>query len=145
MVASEEFRAKVIHLGTVIKGRAEGLVVNGDRLETRMVKGDEFNEVINEQGRLVIVSFDKELAYAANGRSIVFDERLRDLPPQVLLVRVQIESNTKLMKSLGLSPKPIIQVYEAGRLLREFEHPVDTDVLLAEVDNLLGPRFSYNP
>lgn len=137
VVVSEEIRHKVYRSLMVVKSGAERLVMRGNHLEVRVVDEDSFDSTIKEPGRLIIVSFQHELTSVAKMQSTAFDERMKDLPAKVLLAKVQKEKNEALLDRLGIEQIPTLRVYREGKLLREYEAPIDKEAFFEYVDYLL--------
>lgn len=130
-----------------IKAMATGierLVIRGDYAEIRLVDGDEFETVINEPGRLVIVAFQNEMTTRSRSESRDLDEAIRRLPAKVLVAKVMAERNAPLLSYLSIPSVPTMRIYSRGKMVKEFKGKVDTDDLLRVVqyhlDNPTGHK-----
>ncbi len=123
-----------------IKAMATGierLVIRGDYAEVRIVDGDEFEMVINEPGRLVIVAVQNEMSTASKSDSQELDEAIRRLPARVLVAKVIAERNAPLLTYLDIPAVPTMRIYSRGKMVKEFKGKVNKDDFLSVVQYYL--------
>ncbi|MBT8037903.1 MAG: hypothetical protein KJO21_10195 [Verrucomicrobiae bacterium] len=120
-----------------IKAMATGierLVIRGDYAEIRLVDGDEFNEVIHEPGRLVIMSVQKEMTASSRSEVLELDQAIKRLPAKVLVAKVIAEQNAPLLAELNIPRDvPTMRIYSRGKMVKEFQGSVDKDKFLRVV------------
>lgn len=132
--ASKGFRDAVISGLTTIASGVERLVMRGDYAEIRLVDEDEFDDVIREPGRLVMVVVQKELTASSRGKTLDLDHAMKELPSKVLIAKVVAERNTALMTRLKVTEMPVIFVYRNGTLLRKFKSTVEKEELISYIE-----------
>lgn len=119
----------------------ERLVLRGDYAEIRLVDEDEFDSVIREPGRLVVVVVQKELYASSRSQTFDLDHAMKELPGKVLIARVVAERNTALMTRLKITQTPVVFVYRNGTLLRKFDTTEGKD----EFINYIEARLEDEP
>ncbi len=97
--ASRGLRVAAIGLLKSVASSIERLVIRGDYAEIRMVDGEEFDMVINEPGRVVIVVIQNELTAASRSETHELDEEIKRLPGKVLVAKVIAERNQALLET----------------------------------------------
>lgn len=144
--ASKGLRDAAITAVTAVASGVERLVMRGDYAEIRLVDGDEFDAVVREPGRLVIVVVQKELTASSRSETHELDHAMKELPGKVLIAKVVAERNTALMTRLKITRVPEIHVYRGGVLLRKFDATVDkddfTDYIHARLEDKPSPKGS---
>jgi len=113
------------------------LVVSGDYAEIRSVDGEDFEEVINEAKRVVIVVFHRELRASSRGEADELDAAVKKLPGRVLVAKIKAEENRELLDRLSISVMPTVRIYQSGRMVRNFEGGVGKDELISAVNRCL--------
>ncbi len=131
--ASERARNVVFQMASVVVTGLEQVFLQGEYAEVRMVDGAEFDAVIKEPGRLVIVDFHHEETSGSYSEKSEFDESVNRLPSKVLIAKVLAGRNIELMDRLQIHNVPTLRVYREGQLLEEFKGKVDTDRFLEVV------------
>jgi hypothetical protein len=101
--------------------------------EIRTVNGSEFDRVIRESGRLVIVDIHQEDVMVIHSEKSKLDRAIEKLPSKVLVAKVQAGKNIELMDRLQIRQIPTLLVYRNGQLLEEFSGKVDKDRFLEVV------------
>lgn len=140
--ASKGVRDTVIAALSAIAGGVERLVMRGDYAEIRLVDDHEFDNVIREPGRLVIVVVQKELTASSRGQTIDLDHAMKELPGKVLIAKVIAERNSKLISRLEITDVPTIRVYREGYMLRKFDVNVDKDDFVSYISARLRDKPS---
>ncbi len=140
--ASKGVRDNAITMITAIASGVERLVMRGDYAEIRLVDGDEFDEVIREPGRVVIVVVQKEISSSSRRKTLDLDHAMKELPGKVLIAKVMAERNTALLTRLKIAQVPAIRVYRNGVLLEKFNTDVDKDRFIEFIEARLadGPE-----
>lgn len=141
MPASKGIRDTAITALSAIATGVERLVMRGDYAEIRLVDGNEFDKVIREPGRIVIVVVQRELTASSRSETLELDHAMKELPGKVLIAKVIAERNTALMTRLKISTIPIIHVYREGQLLKKFEASVETE----EFTKFIRARLEDDP
>ena len=136
--ASESMRVSAIGLIKGIASEVERLVIRGDYAEIRSVDAEDFDDVIKEPKRVVIVIFDKKLSASSRGKNHDLDEAIKKLPARVLVAKVSAEENRSLMKELNISELPTIRIYQSGSLVSSFERQLGEEELVRVVDRCLN-------
>lgn len=136
--AFEDVRIASIALVKGLASEVKRMVVSGDYAEIRSVDGEDFEEVINEPRRVVIVVFHKKLRMSKQGEAHELEEEIKQLPARVLVAKITAEENTDLLRKLNISELPTVRVYQSGRLVRNFEREVGKDELISTVKSCLG-------
>ena len=139
--ASRGLRVAAIGLLKSVASSIERLVIRGDYAEIRMVDGEEFDMVINEPGRVVIVVIQNELTASSRSETHELDEEIKRLPGKVLVAKVIAERNQALLERLNIPNVPNIRVYSRGKMVREFKGKVNKDELLSTVHHYLDNPF----
>ena len=104
-----------------------------------------FDDVIREEGRLVIVVIQNEIKTSSRAATLDLDHAMKELPGEVLIAKVVAERNPKLVSRLRVTKIPAIHVYRGGNLLRKFDPSVHKDDFLAYVNARLRDKPSdYN-
>ncbi|BDS05089.1 hypothetical protein NT6N_01290 [Oceaniferula spumae] len=134
LVRSKELRQKTIRSLEVVKNGVERLVFRGNHAEVRLVDEEDFDRVINEPGRIVVVYFKHELTSVSKVESAELDARLKELPNKVLIAKVRAEQNEALINQLQISVLPTLHIYRNGSLQNEYRAPIDE----AEFIEVLG-------
>ena len=94
--ASEGLRnAAVVVIKSVATG-IERLIVRGNYAEIRVVEGDQFDEVINAPGRLVLVAVQSELSSVARGEADGLNQAM------MYIVKTTIAQNNDLVSSFTI-------------------------------------------
>lgn len=135
---SKGFRDSVIHGLTVIASSAERFILRGDYSEIRTIDEGEFDEVIREPGRLVLVVVQKKLNSGGSLKKI--DRLLKELPSKVLIAKIKVDKNSALMERLHIQELPSIHIYREGSLLRKFEGDIQASELKEYIDARLTER-----
>ncbi len=123
-----------------IKAMATGierLVIRGDYAEVRIVDGEEFEMVINEPGRLVIVAFQNEMTTKSRSERRELDDAIRRLPAKVLVAKVIAERNAPLLNDLNIPIVPTMRIYRQGTMVKEFKGTVNKIEFLRVVQHCL--------
>ena len=137
MVVSKDFREKILRSTSIAKDGVERLVFRGDYLTVSVVDDDNFDNVILKPGRVVIIYFQHEMTSVAKTQSAAFESKMKDFPAKVLLGKVQAERNEVLLERLGIDQIPTVRVYREGKLLKEYEAPLNEDAIVDYVESLL--------
>ncbi|MCP5535561.1 MAG: hypothetical protein H7A51_04905 [Akkermansiaceae bacterium] len=135
--ASRGVRIAAISLLKSVAAGIERMVIRGDYAEVRMVDADEFDQVINEPGRIVIVVIQNELTASSRGETHDLDEEIKRLPAKVLVAKVIAERNTSLLEKLNVPAVPNVRIYKDGRMMREFRGKVDKSEFINTVNGYL--------
>lgn len=136
--ASRGIRVAAISLLKSVARSIERIVIRGDYAEVRMVDGDEFDLVINEPDRIVIVVIQSELTASSRSETQELDAAIKHLPAKVLVAKVIAERNAPLLKRLNIPVLPNVRIYKAGKMVREFRQEVDKDELIKTVNHYLN-------
>lgn len=138
--ASKGLRVAAISLLKSVATGVERMVIRGDYAEVRMVDEDEFDMVINEPGRIVIVVIQDELTASSHSETHDLNKEIKRLPAKVLVAKVIAERNASLLKKLNITAVPHVRIYRAGKMEREFRGKVNNEELLKTVTYYLnGP------
>ena len=140
--ASKTFRNAAVQGLTTVASVAERYILRGDYSEIRFVEEDEFEDVIREPGRLVVVVFHKELAASSRSKTQRLDKLMKQLPSKVLIAKITSESSAALMERLNISDVPTIRVYRDGVLLREFSGAISSTEFKAYIDARLEEKVT---
>mgnify|MGYP002640421795 CR=1 FL=1 len=116
------------------------LVVGSDYAEIRVVEGHEFDQVINEPGRVVIVVLQSELSAGSHGKNQDLERSIKELPAQILVAKIMVERNQELLKRLDVSAIPALQIYVRGKLVKGFSGNIDKTEFLNAVNESLQNR-----
>jgi len=128
--------AVVVAIKSVATG-IERMMIRGDYAEIRVVEGDEFDKVVNEPRRLVIVAVQSELSAGSRGVNGELEKAIRRLPAEVLVAKVIAERNQKLLQRLNIPAIPTLQIYSRGKLVRQFSGNINkTEFLVVMNENL---------
>lgn len=123
--ASKGVRDAAIGVVTAVASGIERLVIRGDYAEVRLVDGDEFEKVIREKDRLVIVAVRNELTASSRSETQEIDGVIKRLPATVLVAKVIAERNMELLKRLKIPSIPNMRIYSNGLMVKEFRGRVD--------------------
>ena len=130
---SERIRTAALEVATVAITGVDQILFKDGYAEVRMVDGDEFDDVINERNRVVIVDFHhEELSVAKNDKSEL-DASINRLPSKILVAKVLAGRNMELIDRLQIRNLPTLRVYRNGQLLEEFKGKVDKDQFIEVV------------
>ena len=130
---SERVRNAAFEVTTVIFTGVNQILFKDGYAEVRMVDADEFDEVINEQNRIVIVDFHHEDISVAKSDKSELDASINRLPSKILVAKVLVGRNMELLDRLQIRNLPTLRVYREGQLLEEFKGKVDKDKFLEVV------------
>jgi len=123
--ASERMRNIVFKMASITVKGVEQILTGRGFAEVRMVDEENFDEVINEKDRLVIVDFHHEETSVAKSDKSDLDASINRLPSNVLVAKVLAGRNIELMDRLNIQNIPTIRLYRNGQLLEEFKGKVD--------------------
>ena len=130
---SERIRTAAVEVATVAITGVDQILFKGGYAEVRMVDGDQFDEVINERNRVVIVDFHHEELSVAQSDKSKLDASINHLPSKVLVAKVLAGRNMELLDQLQIQNLPTLRVYRNGQLLEEFKGKVDKDQFIEVV------------
>lgn len=137
--ASERMKTAAVQVLSASFSALEAVLFRGDNAEVRMVNGNEFDQVIKESGRLVIVDFHHEETVKLTDAKIELDQSINRLPSTVLVAKVLADRNIELLDRLQIHNVPTLRVYRDGVLLEEFKGKIDNDrfieVVQYHIDN----------
>jgi len=133
--------AVVVAIKSVATG-IEHMMIRGDYAEIRVVEGDEFDKVINEPGRLVIVSVQSELSAGSRGADGELQKEIRRLPAEVLVAKVIAERNRELLHRLNMPIIPTLQIYSRGKLVRQFSGNINKTEFLVVMNETMKKHAS---
>lgn len=131
-------RSLASQAGVLLLSGVEILLDGSQYAEVRMVTNDDFDEVVNEPGRLVIVDIETEQKTVQRGSKSELDTAMQDLPSKVLIAKVLPERNIALMDRLQIHNIPMLRIYREGVLLEEFTGEVDRDRFISTVNHHLS-------
>jgi len=123
--ASERMRSVALEVATVAITGLDQMLFKGGYAEVRMVNGAEFEDIINEPGRVVIADFHHEQISVARSDKSELDAAINRLPSKILVAKVLDGRNMELMDRLQIQNLPTLRVYRGGQLLEEFKGKVD--------------------
>lgn len=134
---SDRARSIFVHMGQVaLDGFGEVLWGEG-YAEIRMVDENNFNETINEPGRLVIVDIHHEEISSPRSDKSDLNKSMNRLPSKVLVGKVLAEKNIALLDHLQIHNIPTLRIYRDGEILEEFKGQVDEEQFLKIVNHHL--------
>ena len=136
-VSSADLRKKASRSFSVVVSGLDRLFWRGDHLEIRRVDGDNYDEVVQEPGRLVIAYFENEMTSVSKSKSASLDKKLKHLPAKVLLAKIQVDKNEELLKRLNIRTVPTFKIYREGELLKSFEGEIDERKLVSTIEGML--------
>ena len=142
--AAKDVRLAAFKMVLDVAGGIERMVLRGDHAEIRSVEGKDFDKVIRERNRVVIVVVHNKLRSSSRSKLRDIDEAVKKLPGRVLVAKVIAEENTLLLKKLNISTLPTIRVYQAGRLIHDFKGGVDKEDLIRAVETCLNNSDARN-
>ena len=105
-----------------------------DSAEVRQVDGNEFDQVIKEPGRIVIVDFHNEDVALTDRKKKKLDNAIKHLPSKVLVAKVLAGRNIELMDRIQIHNIPTLRVYRDGKLLEEFKGEVESEAFTKVVE-----------
>ncbi len=123
--ASERMRSIALEVATVAIIGLDQIIFKGGYAEVRMVDSAEFDDVINEPGRVVIADFHHEQISVVRSDKSELDVAINRLPSKILVAKVLAGRNMELMDRLQIQNLPTLRVYREGQLLEEFKGDVD--------------------
>ncbi len=135
LAVSKGLRETTLSIVKVAANGIERMVMRGDHAEVRTIDGDEFELVINEPGRIVVVVIENKLSTASKKKSHDLEYTIRQLPAKVLFAKVVAESNGALLKRLNIPQVPNVRIYVRGELAGEFKGRVDQDEILKAIQH----------
>lgn len=132
LATSKELRSKAMNVVKMVGHGLEQLVIRGDHAEIRSVEASNFDLVINEPGRVVVVVIDSHLkASKAEGQAL--DDEFEKLPGKVLVAKVGADGNSALLQKLKIRRLPNFRIYRNGKLLGEFHGAGSKDELIKAI------------
>lgn len=136
--AAKDIRLAAVKMAVEVAGSIERMVLRGDHAEIRSVDGKDFDKVIGERNRVVIVVVHNKLRSSSHSEMHDMDEAVKKLPGRVLVAKVVAEKNRPLLQRLNISTLPTIRVYQAGRLIHDFKGGAGKDALISAVETCLN-------
>ena len=136
--AAKDIRLAAVRMVVEVAGSVERMVLRGDYAEIRSVDGKDFDKVINERNRVVIVVVHNKIRSSSRSEMHDMDEAIKKLPGRVLVAKVIAEENGPLLQRLNISTLPTIRVYQAGRIIHDFKGGVGKEALIGAVETCLN-------
>lgn len=133
LAASKELRMTALNVVQVAASSIKQLTFRGDQAEIRTIKASEFDSVITEPGRIVVVLIENKLTAESTKKRHELEERLRELPSKVLLAKVVAEGSGSLLKRLNIPQLPNVRIYIRGGMVGEFKGGVDNNELIKTI------------
>lgn len=130
---SERMRSAALEMATVVITGVDQILFKDGYAEVRMVDADQFEEVIKERNRIVIVDFHHEELSVAKSEKSELDASINRLPSKILVAKVLAGRNMELVDRLQIQNLPTLRVYRDGQLLEEFKGKVDKDQFIEAV------------
>jgi len=127
---SERVRNIVFRMASVTLMGVEELVTGKGAAEVRMVDDKDFDSVIHEKDRLVIVDFHHEATSVERNDKVDIDNSISRLSSDVLVAKVLAGRNIELMDRLNIQTIPTLRIYRNGKILEEFKGKVDKEQFL---------------
>lgn len=133
LTVSKELRVTAVNVAQVTASGIKQLVFRGDQAEIRTIEASEFDVVINEPGRIVVVVIENKLTAESSQKRHDLEGALRNLPAKVLVAKVVAEGNSSLLKRLNRPQIPNVRIYIRGEMVGEFKGGVDKNELMQAI------------
>lgn len=133
LAASKELRITAISVVQVTARSIKQLAFRGNQAEIRTIKASEFDSVITEPGRIVVVVIENKLTAESAKKRHELEDGLRELPSKVLLAKLVAEGNGSLLKRLNIPQIPNVRIYIRGEMVGEFKGRVDKNELIKAI------------
>ena len=133
LAVSKELRMTAMNVVQVAASSIKQLTFRGDQAEIRTIKASEFDSVITEPGRIVVVVIGKKLTTESTKKRHELEDSLRELPSKVLFAKVVAEGNASLLNRLNIAQLPNVRIYIRGKMVGGFKGRVDKNELIKTI------------
>ena len=101
------------------------------------ISEQEFNEIINNSHKLVVVDFFAEWCMPCLMLSPIIEDLAENMK-EVKFVKINTDDNSDISKKYGISSIPCLIIFKEGKEIERLIGAQDSDVLEEKIQGLLG-------